>query len=48
MKMSLTAQYQEYEEVVVEHRAVKEKQRRKAEQDKKESETATKVTGLTC
>ena len=36
-------QYQEYEEVVVEHRAVKEKQRRKAEQDKKENETATKV-----
>ena len=37
-------QYKEYEDVVVEHRAMKEKQRIKAEQDERERKAATKVT----
>lgn len=36
-------QYKEREEVVIEHRAMKERQRIKEEQEKKENATATKV-----
>ena len=36
-------QYKEYEEVVVEHRAMKEKQRLKEEQEAREGRAATKV-----
>ena len=36
-------QYREYEEVVVEHRAMKEKQRLKEEQEAREGRAATKV-----
>ena len=41
-------QYKKYEEVVVEHRALKERQRRKEEQEKKEIEMATKVASQLC
>lgn len=36
-------QYKEYEEVVVDHRAMKEKQRMKQEQEEREGRAATKV-----
>lgn len=36
-------QYKEYEEVVVEHRAMKERQRLKAEQEERERKAAIKV-----
>lgn len=39
----LTKQYKEYEEVVVEHRAMKERQRLKAEQEERERKAAIKV-----
>lgn len=36
--------YHEYEEIVVEHRAMKERQRLKAEQEVRENQTAIKVS----
>ncbi|KAL5475398.1 hypothetical protein EMCRGX_G025207 [Ephydatia muelleri] len=39
----LATKYKEYEDVVVEHRAMKEKQRIKAEQDMREGKAATKL-----
>ena len=36
-------QYKEYEEVVVEHRAMKERQRMKAEQEERENLAAVRV-----
>ena len=43
ISLSLPMQYKEREEVVIEHRAMKERQRIKEEQEKKENATATKV-----
>ena len=40
----LTKLYKEYEEVVVEHRAMKERARLKAEQEERERKAATKVS----
>ena len=40
----LTKMYKEYEEVVVEHRAMKERARLKAEQEERERKAATKVS----
>ena len=40
----LTKMYKEYEEVVVEHRAMKERARLKAEQEERERKAATRVS----
>ena len=42
------AQYKEYEEVVVDHRAMKERQRMKLEQEARENKAATKVKPSAC
>lgn len=39
----LTKKYKEFEEVVIEHRAMKERQRLKAEQEERERKAAIKV-----
>lgn len=41
---SVVVKYHEYEEIVVEHRAMKERQRLKAEQEVRENQTAIKVS----
>ena len=44
----LTKQYKEYEEVVIEHRAMKERQRLKAEQEERERKAAIRVRNSCC